>query len=127
MGKLRADPHPSQDGTECVFPVDASFMGYPVNQTLTVHWSDGFYEFGQGRASMGMASKMMARQMGPDMPRIGENVAGEKEPWDERTTLVGGVVTVVRKDVLLGVAGNGVNGFDEAKALKLLRLAAQRI
>jgi len=65
--------------------------------------------------------------MGTDIPSLGENAAGEKEPWDERITLLGGVVTVVRRDVLLGIAGNGVNGFDEAKALKLLRVAAQRI
>ena len=127
MGKLRADPHAAEEGTECVFPVDAVVLGYPVDQTLTVHWSDGFYEFGQERASMGMAGKMMARSMGPDIPAVGENVAGEQEPWDERITLIGGVVTVVRRDVLLKIAGNGVGGFDEAKALALLRTAAKRI
>lgn len=127
MGKLRADPHVSEDGTECVFPLDASFMGTPVDQTLTVQ-ADGFYSLGQARLSMGMAPKIMAAHgMGSDIPALGENAAGEKEPWDERITLVGGVITVVRRDVLLGIAGNGVNGFDEAKALKLLRVAAQRI
>ncbi len=127
MGKLRADPHPSEDGTECVFPLTASFMGSPVDQSLTVHWSDGFYELGQARTSMGMAGKTMARQMGPDIPAPGQNVAGEQEPWDERITLLSGVVTVVRRDVLLGAVGNGVNGFDQAKALTLLRTAAKRI
>lgn len=127
MGRLRADPHPSEDGAECVFPVDATLMGYPVDLSLTVHWADGFYELGQARTSMGMAGKAMARQMGPDMPAVGENAAGEKEPWDERITLMGGVVTVVRRDVLLGIPANPVAGFDAAKALTLLRTAAKRI
>ncbi len=128
MGKLRADPHPSEDGTDCVFPVDASFMGTPVDQTLGVNWSDGFYSLGRARLSAGMAPKVMAAHgMGSDLPALSQNAAGEKEPWDERMTLLGGVVTVVRRDVLLGIAGNGVNGFDEKKALQLLRLAAQRI
>ncbi len=127
MGKLRADPHPSEDGTECVFPLDVSFMGTPVDQTLSVQ-SDGYHSIGQGRLSLGMAPKVMARHgMGSDLPSLGENAAGEKEPWDERMTMARGVIAVVRRDVLLGVAATGVNGFDEAKALKLLRLAAQRI
>ena len=127
MGTLRADPHPSEDGTECVFPMNAVFMGTPVDQTLSVQWSDGFYALGQERQAMGMAGKVMARSMGPDIPAVGENAAGEKEPWDERITLLGGVVTVIRRDVMLKTAATGVQGFDEAKALKLLRTAAQRI
>lgn len=128
MGKLRADPHPSDDGTECVFPVDAVFFGSPVDQTLTVQWSDGFYALGQERQAMGMASKVMAGHgMGPDLPSLGENAAGEKEPWDERITLLGGVITVIRHDVMLKLPANPVAGMDEAKALTLLRKAAQRI
>lgn len=127
MGKLRADPHPSEDGSECVFPLAASFMGTPMDQTLGVQWSDGFYAFGQERQATGMAGKAMARSMGADIPAVGQNVAGEKEPWDERMTLLGGVITVVRRDVLLKTNANPVSGFDEAKALTLLRTAAQRI
>lgn len=127
MGKLRAAPHPSEEGDACVFPIDANFFGTPVDRSLEVQWSDGFYALGQERQAMGMAPKVMARSMGPDLPSLGENVAGEKEPWDERITLLGGVISVIKRDVLLKIAADGVAGFDESKALALLRTAAGRI
>jgi hypothetical protein len=127
MGRLRAAPHASEDGRECVFPVDAVFLGTPVERSLQVQWADGFYALGQERQAMGLASKSMAGVMGADLPSLGENAAREKEPWDERITLLGGVITVIKRDVLLKLAADGMGGFDEAKALALLRAAAARI
>jgi hypothetical protein len=69
----------------------------------------------------------MAAHMDPDIPSVGENVAGEAEPWDERITLMGGVVTVVKRDVLLRIAGDGLAGFDEVRAESLLRSALGRL
>jgi hypothetical protein len=126
LGKLRAAPHISEEGDACVFPLAMDFMGTPVDQELQVQWHDGFYALGQERGALGMATKVMTNDMG-DIPSLGENTAGEAEPWDERITLIGGVVTVVKHDVLLKIAANGVGGFDEAKALTLLRLAAGRL
>ena len=127
MGKLRAPPHPSEDGTSCLFPLTASFAGTPVDRALQVQWSDGFYSLGEERLATGMAGKTMAKAMGPDMPAVGENTANEAAPWDERITLLGGMITVVKRDVLLKIAADGMGGFDEAKALTLLRSAVSRI
>jgi hypothetical protein len=127
MGRLRAEPHPSEDGDACMFPMDLQFLGTPVDRALEVQWSDGFYAFGQERLALGMAAGSMARAMGPDLPAVGEHVAHQQEPWDERITLLGGVITVIRRDVLLRIAADGMAGFDEDRALALLRTAVGRI
>ncbi|HZD06015.1 MAG TPA: hypothetical protein VE173_13985, partial [Longimicrobiales bacterium] len=127
MGPLRGDPHASEDGDGCVLPVDQEFFGEPVERVLEVQWRDGFYALGQERQAMGMAQRTMAAHMDPDIPSVGENVAGEAEPWDERITLMGGVVTVVKRDVLLRIAGDGLAGFDEVRAESLLRSALGRL
>lgn len=127
MGELRADPHPSDEGDACVFPLAGEFFGTPADRSLEVQWSDGFYALGQDRQAMGGAAKAMATVMGPDIPALGENAAGEKEPWDERITLMGGMITVIKHDVLLKIPADGMGGFNEDKALALLRIAANRI
>lgn len=128
MGKLRAAPHVSEEGDACVFPLASVVFGQPMDRQLQVQWSDGFYALGQERQAMGMAGKMMPMIAGDDdAPAVGENVAGEAEPWDERITLLGGVVTVVKRDVVLKIAAEGVDKFDEARALLLLRKAVGRI
>lgn len=133
MGKLRADPHPSEKGDACIFPVDVPGLakaGFPMNRELDVQWSDGFYSLGQARQSMGLAHQVMTKFMGPtegEIPKLGENTVGEKEPWDERLTYLGGNIAVVKHDVLLDIPADDVNGFDEQKALELLRMVAKRI
>ena len=127
MGNLREPPHASEDGTECVFPLAAAFAGTSVDRSLRVQWSDGFYSFGEERQATGMAAKAMAKAMGPDIPAIAESSATAREPWDERITLLGGMIMVVKRDVLLKIAADGVGGFDEAKAMTLLRSALGRI
>jgi hypothetical protein len=127
MGPLAAAPRPAADGDGCDFPTPLEMFGVKVTRTLTVQWKDGFYALGQERSGMEGAAKAMAAQIDPDLPTIGANTTGEAEPWDERVTLVGGVVTVVRHDALLKIAGDGLGGFNEAKALALLRIAARRI
>lgn len=128
MGPMRGDPHVAEDGDACLFPLAAEFLGEPVERSLEVQWADGFYALGQERQAMGMAAGLMPQVAGDeDVPSIGENTAGEAEPWDERITLLGGVITVIKRDVLLKIAADGMGGFDEAKALVLLRKAAGRI
>jgi hypothetical protein len=128
MGPLRADPHSSEDGSECVFPLDQEFFGEPADRALEVTWNDGFYLLGQERQALGMAGNAMASFMGDeDMPSLGDVTGGEGEPWDEQITLLGGMVTVVKGDVMLRLAGDGMFGFGEEEALGLLRAAAQRI
>ena len=127
MGALRADPHEAEDGSGCVYPLDQEFFGEPVDRMLEVQWSDGFYALGQERQAMGSAAKAMAAYVsGDDTPALGE-VRADEEPWDERITLLGGVITVVKHDVLLKMAGEGMGDFDEDKALGLLRTAVGRI
>lgn len=126
LGQLRASPHVSEEGDACVFPLAMEFLGTPVDHYLHVQWYDGFYALGQERGALGMAGSTMANFMG-DTPSLGENRAAEGEPWDERITLLGGVITVVKHDVLLKIAANGVGDFDEAKALALLRIAVGRL
>lgn len=127
MGPLKEDPTSSADGSECSFATRQDFLGSPVTRTLSVTWEDGFYALGQERAGIEGASSVMAAQIDPDLPTLSQQAVGESEPWDERITLLGGVITVVSGDVMLQIAGDGVGGFDEAKALALLRLAARRL
>jgi hypothetical protein len=125
MGPLRADPYADEKG--CVFPVDQVFFDTPVDRELEVQWNDGFHTFGQEIQAMGMAGSAMAAFVGgDDMPELGE-VGGAGEPWDERVTLLGGMITVVKKDVLLKIPADGMYGFEEEKALALLRAAVGRI
>jgi hypothetical protein len=127
MGALRADPHEEDDGSGCIYPLAQEFFGEPVDRTLEVQWTDGFYALGLERQAMGSAAKAMAAYVsGDDTPALGEARVGG-EPWDERVTLLGGVVTVVKHDVLLKMVGEGMDGFDEDKALGLLRAAVARI
>lgn len=65
--------------------------------------------------------------MDTDLPSLSEEGAGGDEPWDERMTLVGGLITVVKGDVALQLNGEGVGGFDEKKALAMLRIAVRRL
>jgi hypothetical protein len=69
----------------------------------------------------------MAKTMGPTPTAVREDTANDEEPWDERITLPDGMIMVVRRDVLLRIAGDGMGGFDEAKALTLLRSAVSRM
>ena len=127
MGRLRADPYPDEDGSGCVYPLDQEFFGEPVDRLLEVHWNDGFHELGTDRHALGMAGGAMATFVsGDDTPELG-STGTDEGPWDERVTLMGGVVTVVKADVLLKLVGDGMGGFDEDKALELLRKAVGRI
>jgi hypothetical protein len=127
MGRLKGDPVASEDNSECEFALDAEMMGYPVTNALAVEWRDGFHSLGQELLSTGMASKMMSQEMGGDIPQLGTSSSGAQEPWAEMHVLLGGVVTVVKNDVLLRIPGTGVNGFDEEKAKALLRIAVGRL
>lgn len=127
MGPLREDPRASEDGSECEFVTTQEFLGSPVTRSLEVVWQDGFHRFGEERFALAGATQVMAAQMDPDLPTLGTGAAGEAEPWDERITLVGGLITVVKADVMLQIAGDGVGGFDETKALELLRIAIRRL
>jgi hypothetical protein len=70
----------------------------------------------------------MAVHVDPDIPTLSQESIGESEPWDERITLLGGVIAVVKEDALLRIAtGAGAFGFDEDEALQLLRIAAGRL
>lgn len=126
MGRLRTDPVPSGDGTSCSFPVDRDIMGSPLVRSLDVQWSDGFYALGQQRLALGMATNLMTLRMDPDLPYLADE-AEDEDPWDERITLLGGVIAVVKRDVLLGIPADGALGFGEEEALALLRSAAGRI
>jgi len=127
MGTLSEDPKVNEDGTGCEFVTDKKMMDYPVSFTLEVQWRDGFYALGQEREAIGGAAKAMAVHVDPDIPDLSEQAAGEAEPWDERITLLGGVIEVVKDDVLLKIAASGAFGFDEEKGLQVLRIAAGRI
>lgn len=127
MGPLRADPYQDDEAGGCVYPLDQEFFGEPVDRLLEVHWNDGFHELGMERNALGMAGGAMATFVsGDDTPELG-STASDEGPWDERVTLLGGVVTVVKADVLLKMAGDGMGGFDEDEALNLLRTAVGRI
>jgi len=127
MGPLREDPKPSDDGTECAYITTQEMLGSPVTRTLKVVWTDGFYALGQERTGIAGARKAMETHVDPDIPDLSKESAGEAEPWDERVTLLGGMVTVVRADVALQINGEGFGGFDEPKALAFLRIAAGRL
>ena len=128
LGPLIEDPGPSEDGTGCDFVTDKEMFGERVVFTLQVQWTDGFYALGQERAAIGDAAKAMAVHVDPDIPTLSEEAVGEAEPWDERITLLGGVIAVVKDDALLRIAtGAGAFDFDEDEALQLLRIAAGRL
>ncbi len=127
MGPLRADPEPSGDRKSCNFPLGGETPSSQFDRVLEVQWADGFYALGFERLSTGMATKVMRLDPGAGDPTLSANAAGEKEPWDERTTLIGGQVTVVKRDVMLKLVADGMDGFDEEKALGLLRMAARRL
>ncbi len=127
MGALESNPEPDADRTGCQFATKLEFFGSKVVRTLEVTWTDGFYLLGQEASAIGGAAKIMANQMDADLPRLGQDTVGEAEPWDQRVTLLGGVIRIVKGDVGLQIAGDGLGGFDEAKALALLRLAARRL
>lgn len=127
MGALRSDPTPSSDGEGCDFAPNLEFMGSKVTRTLKVQWTDGYYALGQERGALEGGAKIMAAQMDNDIPSIGATTMDQGEPWDERVTLLGGLVTVVRQDAMLQIAGDGLGGFDEKKAIELLRIAARRL
>ncbi|HEX9892558.1 MAG TPA: hypothetical protein VGA78_01485 [Gemmatimonadales bacterium] len=127
MGPLLADPTPAEDGSGCEFRTDKKFLNEPVVRKLEVQWTDGFYTLGQERSATGMAAKAMQMHVDPETPTLSREAVGEAEPWDERMTLMPGLITVVKQDVLLKLPGDGVFGFDEEKALKLLRIAVGRL
>ncbi len=128
MGPLLADPTPAADGSGCEFRTSQTFLNEPVVRTLEVQWTDGFYTLGQERSATGMAVKAMKLHVDEETPdSLGQEAVGEAEPWDERLTLLPGIITVVKGDRLLKIAGDGVGGFDETKALQLLRIAARRL
>jgi hypothetical protein len=128
MGPLLEDPKPSEDGSGCEFRTDKKFLNEPVVRELEVQWTDGFYTLGQERSATGMAVKAMKRHVDEETPdSLSQEAVGEAEPWDERMTLMPGLITVVKNDVLLKIPGDGVFGFDEQKALQLLRIAVGRL
>lgn len=120
MGPLEAAPEASDDKSTCSF-------GPPHNRVLEVQWADGFYALAFERKATGMASKVMRLDPSKGDPSLSTDVAGESEPWEERTTLIGGQIVVVKRDVLLKLIADRVGGFDENKALELLRIAARRL
>lgn len=125
MGPLRNEPTPSEDGTQCTFVLREELFGSPVEQSLTVQWADGFHALGEERLATGMAATMMAQEMG-EIPRLATDGSGPGEPWNEVQVLLGGRVTVVGRDLLLQAVATGVGGFDEDRALQLLRIAMRR-
>ena len=125
MGPLRDDPTPSEDGTECNFTLREEAFGSPIVNLLTVAWRDGYYLLGEERLATGMAETVMTQDMG-EIPELARNSSGEGEPWDDSQVLLGGRVIVVARDMLFQAIGTGFNGFDEAKATELLRIAVQR-
>lgn len=128
MGPLIEDPRPSEDDSGCEFVTDKEMFGEKVIFTLQVQWSDGFYALGQERQAIGDAAAATAVHVDPDIPTLSEEAVGESEPWDERLTLIGGVMAVVKDDVLLKIAaGAGAFDFDEAEALEVMRIAAGRL
>lgn len=127
MGPLKEAPRPTADRSECEFITTQEFFGEPVTRALKVTWTDGFYAFGQQRLGVTGAKKIMEAQIDADLPTLSESAGGKGEPWDERITLVGGEITVVKADAMLQLVGDGIGGFDEAKALGLLRIAAGRL
>lgn len=126
MGPLDADPRAASDGSGCEFKTKQEFFGHQVTRKLEVAWRDGFYLLGQEVNGMGGAAKVMANQMDPDLPALGRDTVDRAEPWDQKLTLMG-VVAVVKGDVLLKIGGDGIGGFDEKKALALLRSAVAKI
>jgi hypothetical protein len=125
MGPLRGDPTPSDDGTECTFTLREEAFGSPIVNSLTVAWRDGYYMLGEERLATGMAETVMTQDMG-EIPELARNSSGEGEPWDDSQVLLGGRVIVVAHDMMFQAIGTGFNGFDEAKATELLRIAVQR-
>ena len=128
LGPLLEDPRPSDDNTGCDFVTDKEMFGEKVVFTLEVQWTDGFYSLGAEREAIGGAARAMAVHVDPDIPTLSQEAIGESEPWDERITLLGGVVAVVKDDALLRIAtGAGAFDFDEDEALQLLQIAAGRL
>jgi hypothetical protein len=124
FGLLRADPVASEDGSECVYTLQAEMFGTPIQNSLKVLWRLGFYNLGMERLSTGIAQKVMTQAMG-EIPDLAKN-NGAKEPWDDEQLLLGGLMTVVSKDILFQTVASGINGFDEGRARELLRLAVAR-
>jgi len=125
-GPLREDPTPSEDGSDCDYVTTEEMFGEPVGFTLEVQWTDGFHALGEEREAIGGAAKAMAVHVDEDMPELSEQAAGEAgEPWDERITLLGGVLAVVKDDTLLKLAYGVL--LDEDQALGLMRIAANRL
>jgi hypothetical protein len=128
MGPLLANPAPAADGSGCEFRTDKTFLNEPVVRKLEVQWTDGFYTLGQERSAAGLAVKTMKLHVDQETPdSLSQEALGEGEPWDERMTLMPGIITVVKGDILLKIAGDGVYDFDETRALQLLRIAAGRL
>lgn len=127
IGPLKQDPKPNADKSECEYITVVEMMGYPVTHTLKVVWTDGFYALGQERQAISGAQKAMVNRMDPDIPKLSQDAVKETEPWDDRVTLMGMQITVVKNDVMLQTTANGAAGFDEAKALEMLRIAARRL
>lgn len=125
MGPLRADPAASADGSECSFTLKEEAFGTPIENVLRVQWRGGFYSLGEERLATGMAKTVMTQDMG-EVPDLEQNTSGGAEPWDDAQVLLGGRVTVVARDMLFQAIGTGFNGFDEAKARELLRIAVRR-
>ncbi|MGH7584833.1 MAG: hypothetical protein ACREMH_01150, partial [Gemmatimonadales bacterium] len=82
---------------------------------------------GQNRQAMGLATTMMEREFGDDVPPVAGKPGGPDEPWDEYQPIMGGVMMAVSNDVLLQTAGHGIGGFGEDQARELLRIASRRV
>jgi hypothetical protein len=127
MGPLQAEPKASADGDECRFALAQTMMGRPVERALQVQWTDGWYALGQEGEAMGRARKAMRQAMGAAPTGIATTGGAPGEPWDEAATLAGGVMAVVKHDVLLKIPADGMYGFTRERASQLLRLAARRL
>lgn len=124
FGPLRADPQASENGDECVYTLQDEMFGTPIQNSLMVQWQMGFYTLGMERQSTGMAQKMMSQAMS-EIPDLAKNDSAN-EPWDDEQLLLGGLMTVVARDILLQTVASGIGGFDEGKARELLRLVVPR-
>ena len=125
MGPLRTDPRPSEDGDGCDFTLVEELLGVPIVIPLRVEWRDGYYQLGEERLATGMAQTVMGQAMG-EIPDLSRDGSGADAPWDDSQSLLGGRVIVVAHDMLFETIGTGVNGFDEARAAALLRMAVLR-
>jgi hypothetical protein len=127
MGPLQAEPKASEDGDECRFALTQTMMGRPVERALQVQWTDGFYALGQEGEASGRARKAMQQAMGAAPAGMSTAAGTPADPWDEQATLAGGVVAVVKHDVLLKIPADGMYGFTRERAVQLLRIAAGRL